>query len=199
MRWKLIVLPVLALIFVVAASPAHSQVTYSAQEGKQPFTVGVGISDFSDDWGITNPRQLGITVTGDWRPPLPGRLRGLGIEAEGRDINWHTPSGIPGHRMDTLLGGPIYQWRRPGRVRPFAKVLMGIGSIDFPGKGLTYTHDTRSVFAPGGGADIRVWSRVSVRGDYEYQWWSQLFGRHDLTPQGFTIGAVYDFGLRQTN
>jgi opacity protein-like surface antigen len=198
MRWKLLVLPVLALIFMTVAFSAHAQVIYSAEEGKQPFTVGVGISDFSDDWGITNPRQLGITVTGDWRPPLPGRLRGLGIEAEGRDINWHTPSGIPGHRMDTLLGGPFYQWRRPGRIRPYVKYLMGIGSIDFPGGGATYTHDTRAVFVPGGGVDFRVWNRVSVRGDYEYQYWHQLFGRHDLTPNGFTIGAVYDFGLRKT-
>jgi len=199
MRWKLIVLPVLAVIIVAAALPARSQVIYSAQEGKQPFTVGVGISNFSDDWGITNPRQLGITVAGDWRPPLPGRLRGIGIEGEGRDINWDTPSGISGHRMDTLLGGPMYQWRRPGRVRPFVKFLMGIGSLDFPSPGSTYNHDTRTVVAPGGGVDVRAWSRVSVRVDYEYQYWSQLFGRHDLTPNGFTIGAVYDFGQRTIN
>lgn len=199
MRWKLIVLPVLALILVGKALPARAQVTYSAAEGKQPFTVGAGISDFSDDWGITNPRQLGITLMGDWRPPLPGRLRGIGLQAEGRDINWNTPSGILGHRMDTLLGGPLYQWRRPGRVRPYVKFLMGIGSIDFPSPGSNYNHDTRSVVSPGGGVDVRAWSRVSLRVDYEYQYWHQLFGRHDLTPNGFTIGAVYDFGLRQTN
>jgi opacity protein-like surface antigen len=72
---------------------------------------------------------------------------------------------------------------------------MGIGSIDFP-NGTTYSHDTRAVFEPGGGADVRVWKSFSVRGEYEYQFWRHIFGPRDLTPQGFTIGAVYDFGLR---
>ena len=98
--------------------------------------------------------------------------------------------------MDTALGGPMYQFRRHhSRIRPYVKYLMGIGSIDFP-NGTYYSHDTRAVFAPGGGVDVRFWNSFSVRGEYEYQYWHQLFGVHDLNPNGYTIGAVYDFGLR---
>lgn len=193
-RWKFF--SVMFLLIAGAALPARSQVTYSAEEGKLPFTVGLGFSNFSDDWGVTNPRQDGITLWADWRlPRLPARLNGLGIEFEGRDINFATPSGIPGHRMDTALGGPSFEWRRAGRIRPFVKYLMGIGSIDFPNPS-TYQHDTRVVFEPGGGAEVRCWTRFSVRAEYDYQYWHQLFGSNDLTPQGVSVGVVYDFGAR---
>ena len=199
MRWKWIVLPAMVLFIVGAAVPALAQVTYSAEEGKLPFTVGAGFSNFSDDWGVQNPRQSGITMWVDWRVPyMPPVLRGLGIEFEGRDINYTTPSYLPGHRMDTALGGPVYEWRRKGRIRPFGKYLMGIGSIDFPYPGSTYSHDTRAVFEPGGGADVRFWSRFSARAEYDYQFWHQIFGPRDLNPQGVSIGVVYDFGLRSS-
>jgi opacity protein-like surface antigen len=198
MRRKLMIVPILALFFMGAALRARAQVTYSAEEGKLPFTVGAGVSDFSDDWGNQNPRQVGITMWVDWRlPNMPSRLQGLGIEFEGRDINYSTPSYLPGHRMDTALGGAVYQWRHKSRIRPFGKYLMGIGSIDFP-NGTNYTHDTRTVFQPGGGADVRFWNSFSVRGEYDYQFWHAIFGPNDLNPNGFTIGAVYDFGLRSS-
>jgi hypothetical protein len=129
MRWKWLILPVVLLFIVGAALPACSQVTYSAQEGKLPFTVGVGFSNFSDDWGVLNPRQSGVTLWVDGRlPHLPPKLDGLGLEVEGRDINYTTPSYLPGHRMDTLLGGPIYEWRRKGRIRPFGKYPLGLAA-----------------------------------------------------------------------
>jgi opacity protein-like surface antigen len=194
MRWKLSVLLVLVLSLTGAPSCARAQVTYAGAAGKQPFTVGVGASNFSDDWGIKDPRQVGITLWVDWRiPRLPPVLDGLGLEFEGRDVNYATPSYLPGHRMDTALGGPIYQWRKPDRFRPFGKFLIGIGSIDFPND-TDYTHDTRTVFEPGGGADVRFWNRFSVRAEYDYQFWRAIFGPNDLNPNGFSIGAVYDFG-----
>ena len=195
---KLMVLPLLALFFLGVALPCRAQVTYSAEGGgKVPFTVGAGVSNFSDDWGVLNPRQTGMSVWVDWRfPHMPRVLNGLGVEFEGRTLQWGTPSYLPGHRMDTALGGPIYQFRRYKRIRPFGKYLLGIGSIDFPIPGSNYNHDTRVVFEPGVGADLRVWNSISVRGTYDYQFWHQIFGLNDLNPNGFTIGAVYDFGLR---
>jgi opacity protein-like surface antigen len=197
MRLKSIFVSLLFLFLVGAASRARAQVAYSAQEGKLPFTVGFGLADFSDDWGVENPRQVGITLWVDWRiPHMPSKLDGLGLEFEGRDVNYATPSALPGHRMTTGLAGPMFEWRRQGRVRPFVKYLMGIGNLDFPNNS-NYQQDTRSVFAPGGGADVRLWNRFSVRGEYEYQFWHSIFGPHDLTPQGFTVGLVYDFGRLQ--
>ena len=103
-------------------------------------------------------------------------------------------------RHDTAEGGPTYTWRRLRKFQPYGKYLMGIGSIDFdplPGAPPTYTHDTRTIYAPGGGAQYRVFKSLWVRGDYEYQFWPNLFGAHSLNPNGFTIGAMYDFGGRR--
>lgn len=194
-RSKLTVLLVLALSFAGITLSAKAQVTYAAEEGKLPFTVGVGMAYFSDDWGITNPHQIGINVWADWRFHLPSIFDGLGVEFEGRDVNYATPSGIAGHRMDTALAGPIYQWRKHHRIRPYGKYLIGIGSIDYPAPDQIQSHDTATVYAPAGGADIRFWNRFSVRAEYEYQFWHQVFSRpDDLTPSGFSVGAVYDFG-----
>src|SRR5262249_20873722 len=151
------VLLVLTLLFFSSASRAKAQVTYAAAEGKLPFTVGVGYSNFSDDWGITNPRQSGVTLWADWRFRLPSIFDGLGLEFEGRHIAYNTPSGIAGHQMDTALGGPTYQWRKHSRFRPYAKYLMGIGSIDYPAPGQTQSHDTAPVFEPRGGMAVRFW------------------------------------------
>jgi hypothetical protein len=197
MRWKSIVLPLLFLVLIGAASRAGAQVTYSAREGRLPFTVGFGVADFSDDWGIRNPRQVGLTLWVDWRlPHMPPKLDGLGVEFEGRDVNYATPDYLPGHRMTTGLIGPMYQWRRQSRIRPYVKYLMGIGNIDFP-NGTNYQQDTRAIFAPAGGADVRLIGRLSARGEYEYQMWHAIFGPHDLTPNGFTFGVVYDLGRLQ--
>src|SRR5579872_6368468 len=131
MRLKWLVVSFLFVFFAGGASQSRAQVTYSAKEGKLPFTVGLGVSDFSDDWGVHNPRQVGFTLWADWRPHLFPALDGLGLELEFRDVNYATPAGIPGHRMDTALGGPTYQFRRERNIRPYVKYLMGIGSIDF--------------------------------------------------------------------
>jgi opacity protein-like surface antigen len=194
MRWKSVALPLLVLFLSCAALKARAQVAYSAREGKLPFSVGFGVADFSDDWGTKNPRQVGLTLWVDWRiPHLPSKLEGLGIEFEGRDVNYATPDYLPGHRMTTGLAGPMYEFRRQSRVRPFVKYLMGMGNLDFPNN-TNYQQDTRAIFAPAGGADVRLWSRFSVRGEYEYQMWHAIFGPHDLTPQGFTFGVLYDLG-----
>jgi opacity protein-like surface antigen len=183
---------VFAALLAAAALPLYSQVSPAANQGGVPLVVGAGFSDFSIDWG-PGQRMEGISAWADWFPfRLPGVLNGLGIEAEGRDINFGRPAGIPRMRQDTGLGGAIYSWNHYRNFRPYAKYLAGVGSIDFPPSG-TYSHDTFSILAPGGGVEYRVWHHVWIRGDYEYQFWQHVFGFHDLTPNGFTAGVSYDF------
>jgi opacity protein-like surface antigen len=135
----------------------------------------------------------GISAWVDWYPNrMPTVLNGLGIEAAGHDINYGLPAGISKMRQDTGEVGPIYAWNHYRNFRPYVKYLLGIGSIDFPPTG-TYSHDTFLVFSPGAGVEYRAWRHVWIRGDYEYQYWHQTFGPHDLDPNGFTIGASYDF------
>jgi hypothetical protein len=197
MRRTSVFVSLLFLFFVSVASRSRAQVTYSAREGRSPLSVGFGVADFSDDWGTRNPRQVGLTLWIDWHlPHMPPKLRGLGLEFEGRDVNYATPDYIAGHRMTTGLAGPMFQWRREKRIRPYAKYLLGIGNLDFPGS-CCYQQDTRAIFAPAAGADVRLIGRLSARGEYEYQMWHAIFGPHDLTPQGFTFGVVYDLGKLQ--
>ncbi len=181
----------LAVLVVIASIPAFSQVAPEATVGP-PLTVGVAYSNFDTDW------------TGRLQGPMfwanynfynhPAFLNGFGVELEGRDLNYGRSAGQGKLRMDTIAGGPIYTFRHYRRFHPYAKYLFGYGSIDFTLLNFpNYTHDTRTVYAPGGGAEYRIWQNVWVRGDYEYQFWTSFFNYHDLNPQGFTIGASYDF------
>jgi opacity protein-like surface antigen len=143
----------------------------------------------------------------DYYPGMPSILHGLGVEVEARDIsfdrhevptqqypNW---SGQANTREDTAGGGAIYTWRHFRNFHPYGKFLISYGSVDFI-TGLThatstYTHDTRTVMAPGLGIEYRIFRPLWARADYEYQdWLGKLLGT-TLNPQGFTVGVAYDF------
>lgn len=183
---------ILVTIFLAASIPLFSQVAPGANEGGLPIVVGAGFSTYGSDWA---GRIQGGTLWIDWNfKRLPSALNGLGIEAEGRDLNFGRTTAPPSLRQDTAEGGPIYTWRRYHNIHPYTKFLIGYGSIDFEHLLPNYSHDSRTVFAPGGGVNYRVWRNVWVRGDYEYQFWTDFFHHHALNPEGFTIGASYDFG-----
>jgi opacity protein-like surface antigen len=154
--------------------------------------VGGGFADDNIDYG-EGRRMTGISAWVDWDLShykfVP---KGLGLEAEGKTIRFGVPAEFSRMREETALGGVIYSWRHYPNFRPFAKGLMGIGSIDFPSYGV-YSHDTRTVMAGGGGIDYRVHGNIWLRAQYEYQRWPNFQGREALTPNGVTIGASYDF------
>lgn len=180
----------LALFIVGATIPIASQVAPQGSREGIPFTVGLGYSNYYSDW---NGRIQGSMFWLDWDPDLgTSYLRGVGIEVEGRDLNYGRSGRDTRLRMDTAAGGAIYKWHHFNNFRPYAKFLAGFGSADFTSSIPNYTHDTRTVLAPGGGLEYRVFRGVWVRGNYEYQFWPDLFRHHALTPNGFTIGASYD-------
>jgi opacity protein-like surface antigen len=184
----------LAALLFTSAIPAISQVAPAATSGGFPLVVGAGVSDYDVDWG--HGRMEGGTLWIDYAPSLrPSFLNGLGIEAEARDISiGHSNTQPANFRQDTAGGGPIYSWRHFRNFRPYAKYLWYFGSFDFRSDDPNYNHDTRVVRAPGGGFDYRVFRHIWVRADYEYQSWPNLFRKvNALNPQGFTLGAVYDF------
>jgi opacity protein-like surface antigen len=187
---------IMAGLVITATIPAFSQVAPAATggAGSLPLVVGGGISDFDLDYGHGR-RMEGISAWVDWNfNRTPRFLHGIGIEFEGHDINLNRPASLPKMRQDTALGGVTYHWRHFHNIDPYVKMMGGIGSIDFGDtKNPLYTHDTFNVYAPGGGVEYRVWRRVWVRADYEYQYWHHTFGPNDLTPQGFTFGASYHF------
>ncbi len=192
MRFRLFVLPVLAVSIFSITAPAYSQAVPAYQRRTWPISVGIGPSSYDVDWG--NGRMLGGTIWADWYPTkLPHILRGLGLEGEVRDISLNRSSDQTNVRQDTAGAGPIYAWRHFHSFHPYAKYLIAYGSVDFPGNG-TYSHDTRTLYAPGGGFEYRFYRQLWARADYEYQTWQSLFGLGNTpNPQGFTVGVAYDF------
>jgi hypothetical protein len=182
--------PIALLLLTVPLT--FAQVSPSAKQGNSvPIVAGAGFSNFSMDWG-PGQRMNGITAWVDVYP-LPGVVRNLGFEAEGRDINYGRT--IPNLRENTGLGGAIYSFPRFSEVHPYAKFLAGIGSMDFPAfPGIpNYHHDSFLVTTPGGGVEIKSYQNLWIRVDYEYQMWHNVFGPTNSTPNGFTVGAQWDF------
>jgi opacity protein-like surface antigen len=170
-----------------------------------PLTIGAGFSGYNPDFG--HGHLLGGTLWIGYFPnKVPSLLRGIGVEVEARDLNYGRSSTQPANlRMDTIQGGVIYAWPHFGNIRPYAKFSGGYGNAD---DGITATHrnhDSRTISSGGGGFEYRVFQKVWVRADYEYQSWPEFF-KHpatatkparpsgQLNPQGFSLGAVYHFG-----
>jgi Outer membrane protein beta-barrel domain len=198
MRLKSVPVLILAALFAAAALPVSAQSNASGEKGGWPVAIGTGYSAINMDWGRGsdgNPRIVnGITVWVDWYR-IPFAPNGFGIEAEGEHVNWNQPTQpveLERLRIDTALMGPIYRWRHYQRFNLYGKGVAGIGSIDFPPVG-HYSHDTRTVWAPGFGGNVLLWGKLWARADYEYQFWPQLFGPHALNPHGYTLGLSYDF------
>jgi opacity protein-like surface antigen len=189
MYWKMLLA---AFIFGASTTASFSQVVPPGERRGIPLSLGVGYSNFESDF---SGRISGIAVWADWNfYQTPAHLRGLGIEVEGRDLSFGRTGTMPNLRFDTIAGGAIYTFRHYRRFHPYGKFLLGFGSMDFISSIPTYTHDTREFFAPGGGLDYRLTRTIWLRGDYQYQIWPD-FGR-PLHPNGFTIGASYDFYRR---
>jgi len=185
MRIKLL----FAIICLTYTGHLVAQVSPSANEHRLPITLAVGFSNFDTDW---NGRISGPALTMNWNS-LP--VRGLGLAVEARHLVYGT--SLPNFRYNTIAGGPVYTFRSYKKLEPFGEFLVGLGSINFQLSNSSYSHDTRTIMAPGGGAKYPILSNVWVRGSYEYQIWPDMFNHHALTPNGFTIGAAYDFGLQR--
>jgi opacity protein-like surface antigen len=191
MRFRLFVHSVLAVSIFAVAVPAISQVVPAYQRRALPIVLGIGPSSYDVDWG--HGRMLGGTIWGDWYPQkLPHILRGLGVEGELRDISLNRSSTQANMRQDTAGIGAIYAWRHFQNFHPYAKYLISYGSMDFDIQNPTYSHDTRTLYAPGGGLEIRIYREFWARADYEYQTWQMMLG-YTPHPQGFTVGVAYDF------
>ena len=204
MRCKVLFGCILAVVLIATAAPVRAQAAYAALEENPRFSVGGGFSAYDTDFG--GKYMYGPTLWADWHPRfLDGFfLRNFSIEAQARDITWdeHTLGPTADFRETTAGGGLLYHARRFRffGFDPYAKGLISFGGIHFGSTNPAvnalhpYDHDTRTVYSLGGGVDYRIAHRVTVRADYEYQWWPQFLGSNALTPNGFTVGALYNFG-----
>jgi len=191
-------------LFLVLAYPVFSQVVPSASGSSgPPLAIGAGLSVFNTDW---DSRYMeGGTLWVDWSfTGGPSLLHGFGLEAEARDISLGRGTGLPTNfRLDTAGGGVIYTWHHFHNLKPYVKFVMDFGGIDWNNPDPNFKHETRAITAPGGGVEYRVFRSIWLRGDYEYQSWPDIAvfrpnSSHILNPQGFTVGAMYDFRHHNT-
>jgi hypothetical protein len=112
----------------------------------------------------------------------------LGVEADVHYIALNTPTDLA---ENTYLVGPRFLYPH-GRVRVYAKGLLGIGSLVIQqADNLNRTPGTDFAYALGGGLDIVATKHIVVRAiDFEYQHWNYQTG---LTPMAFTAGVAYRF------
>jgi opacity protein-like surface antigen len=209
MRLRLFPPTSLAVLLVFSAFPIFAQVSPAGVVKTLPLNVGVGFSNYDTGFGSEklaqgSDRLNGGTLWLDYDPNwMPRRLYGLGIMAQGRDLNLGQPSNQPFLREDVGSGGAIYRWNRYFLVRPYGEFLEGFGNADYKTQyGFRY-HQTRTVTTAGGGAEFDAYHRLWVRADYEYEWWPNFFisglsleGKDPaakLDPQGITVGFSYHF------
>jgi opacity protein-like surface antigen len=182
MRSKL----VLAALLTLLTLPGFAQVAPAVKIGGLPLGFGVGINDYSLDYG-PGRRMLGVSAWGDY-----SLFHGLGIEVEGMSIFADRPSEIqPQMKQNSIKGGIIYKAHPVLGIHPYAKFLGGIGEIYFPSRNPFYTQDSFTTYAAGGGGEYRVWKTLFVRADYEYQFYENFLGKGTLNPNGVTVGATY--------
>ncbi len=198
MRFKLVP-PVLAALALSVASTAFSQVVPAATTTSGlPISVGAGVSDFNRSFDSGS--DLGDKLWIDFGLPLPQRLHGLGIEAEGEQVGIHPAAqDKDGIREEVGSAGAIYSPYDFHKVHPYVKFLLGYGNVDYPTTAGPY-HQSRTVYTVGGGASYPLFAGLSARIDYEYQFWPNFWVKPptfttgaSLTPYGFAVGADYQF------
>lgn len=176
---------VMLVLFVSAACArevcAQAQATASGPGAY--VAAGVAVSAYQADYG---QRWLGggtafVDAHPTWR---------YGVEGEARVLRFHTSEDVTESMY--MVGPHVYVL--PGKLRPYAKFLIGAGKINLP---FNYAQGAFLAYAPGAGVDYLVSDRFSVRLiDVEYQGWPQ-FTYGNLHPYGVSAGIVFRVnGLR---
>jgi hypothetical protein len=166
----------MVVVLLVPGRMASGQTRESADAGHTFLWVGGGVSGYYLQYGAQ--KSLGITGYLD-----ADSVRCLGMESEARFLDFHLAHDI---HAETYLAGPRYHFNM-NRFQPYIKGLGGIGDFNFS---YNYAHGRYIVIAPGGGFDYRVSPRLSVRADFEYQYWPKFtFGA--MSSPGASVGFRY--------
>jgi opacity protein-like surface antigen len=170
----------LLCVVLLGAGPAamRAQVAPTGLKSPISLTVGGTASLFDPDYATNTLGGLGAYVD-------LNLFHGIGVEAEGRWQHLHEFEGIS---QDNYLIGPRVQLMHFWRARPYVKALGGFTNMNFE-QGIGNGRFTTLAF--GGGIDIHVTRRWSVRAiDAEYQYWPTFLGG-SLSPFGVSAGVSY--------
>jgi opacity protein-like surface antigen len=176
------------ILLAAGALFAHAQVDPSAIGRGLSITAGGLASAFQPDYAggsvaaASSSRLYGIGAYVDVR-----FSRWVQIEAEGRWLRFNQYVNIS---QDNYLIGPrlpiphLHFWR----ATPYGKVLVGYGNMNFE---FNAAHGRFTDIAYGGGVDIKLTKRISVRAiDFEFQQWPKWLNS-SLAPYGASVGVGY--------
>jgi hypothetical protein len=196
-----------SMMLAAGAVCVRAQVVPSATGRQVSITAGGMASifqpDFTGDWTFictSSCSPFTTTTTGYYSPvagasnqPLFGAgayvdvklRRWLQIEAEGR---WQRFNQYQGIYQDNYLIGPrlpVYRFRK---ATVYGKALGGFSKMQFDAYG---DHGRYTAFAFGGGMDVKLTKRFSLRAvDVEYQYWP-WWNNSTLSPYGASVGIGY--------
>lgn len=200
LKWAGIVVLLLIPASTLAQSPP------SAVGGNSSLWAGGEISSFNPDYSCSSDvpfncsNQLvgpavffDLNVTPKW-----------GAEGEARWLHW---DGEDGQIESNYLAGGRYRAVRYRRLQGWVKFLVGAGLITTPGFPVAGSlRGSYFAYAPGGTLEYPLTHKISLRGDYEFQFWPSFVGpptysatgalvQHDngLAPNGFSLGVTYRF------
>jgi hypothetical protein len=183
-------------ILLFSGTVAMSAQTVHSATGRQvSITAGGMASIFQPDF------------EGNWQPPLylnplaqagPQPLYGVGayvdmrlrrwvqLEAEARWMRWNQYANI---YQDNYLVGPRLPVYHFWKATVYGKVLAGYSKMNFDsGQG---DNGKFTDIAFGGGVDIKLTKRISLRAaDFEYQYYP-FWGNTTLSPYGASVGMSY--------
>jgi len=157
-KTKHITLVRLCLLALAAAVSGrlHAQAMPTASGPGGYISVGVGAAAYHFQYG---ERDLGGIMA--WTDVNP--VWRYGLEGEVRSMRYHTNDGLT---ETTYLGGPriaIF----PGPLRPYVKLLAGVGHYDLP---FGFATGNFFTYAPGAGVDYMLTDHIAIRVvDFEYQ------------------------------
>jgi len=187
MRLKLLL--VMAALTFSMSCPA--QVAPAAERSQLHLSVGGGIDYWRGDWGAIARFGPSAWASADlWH--------GLGINVEGHSMIFGGTNSSQ-YKYFVGEGGLMYTYHHWRMFRPYGKAELGFASLSWPHKAIaTYSHDTRTTWALGGGFEYHVWRRIWTRVDYTYDGFPDLYSpvtgqHHTLDPAGVTVGASYHF------
>lgn len=179
-------------LMILVSMPCVAQVSAPMEGSRVQLSAGGGIDYWRGDWGSVARFGPSAWASADiWR--------GLGINAEAHSMIAGGNDMASEYKYYVGEGGLRYSYRHWRAFLPYAKGEIGFGSLSFPHPvGATYTHDTRTTWAVGGGFEYLIRNNVWARVDYTFEgfpdFMSGITGQHHtLNPAGIAIGVTYHF------
>jgi hypothetical protein len=136
------------------------------------LSAGTEVSAYQTAYGLRDVTGFGVYGDLHFRSSVA-------LEGEARQLRWHTAEDVT---ESSFVVGPRVELLRRGRLRPYAKLLVGGAILRFP---FDYGRGTYFAMVPGAGVEFRLSDRVTLRPvDVEYQTWT-----------AFTFGAMHPYGI----